>query len=99
MLVKSVRPCRANSLQRSGQGRQTVTPYGADYGAPYGAQIAATDGFAPKGPIGPLYRAHRPVQSPFMAHDMAHTARRTAWAAIVERVVENARIAMQRRKP
>jgi len=32
-----------------------------------------------------------------MAHDMAHTARRTAWAAIVGRVVENARIARKAR--
>jgi len=67
--------------------------YGASYGASYGAQIAATDGFAPKGGRAAVYGAHRPVQSRFMAHDMAHTARRTAWAAIVERVVENARIA------
>jgi hypothetical protein len=35
-----------------------------------------------------------------MAHLMAHTARRTSWAAIVERVVENARTArMKRQRP
>jgi hypothetical protein len=34
-----------------------------------------------------------------MAHDMAHVARRTSWAAIVAQVVENTRAAMKRHQP